>query len=128
MIRHVARLLTAIGIGHMLVGLILFRAPVAAILRDGVFDAVAPHVVRDGVTPYCDRLAAFWFLLMGPLLLMIARIAGHAAARRDGEMLAIVGWNLLAIGAVGVVAMPTSGFWSLLALGPLLVSARRSAS
>jgi hypothetical protein len=125
MTRLIGRLLIAIAVGHAIVGVILFRAPLAAILQDGLFDAVAPHVLRDGVAPYFDRLAAFWFLVMSPVLGMVARIAERAAVRRDGETLAIVGWNLLAIGTAGVIAMPASGFWTLIAIAPLLLSAGR---
>jgi len=36
----------------------------------------------------------------------------------------VIGWSLLAIGVVGVVAMPVSGFWILVALSLAMFAGR----
>lgn len=123
---HVGRLLMAIALGHAVVGVALFQAPLAAMLRDGLFDSVRPSLA-SGVPSSFDRAAAFWFLLFAPALFMLGQIVERAAARRDGPLLSLIGWHLLAIGLIGVVVIPISGFWTLLAVAPLLlVGARRA--
>ena len=64
----IGRVLMVIGIGHAVVGIALFHAPLAAMLRDGVFNSVEPRLVRDGIEAYVGRAAAFWFLLFSPAL------------------------------------------------------------
>jgi len=115
--RLIGRALIATGIGHTVVGLVLFREPLAAIWRDGV-----ANTIRDG---QYDREAAFWFLLFSPLCVLLGQLVDHATARRDRWLLALVGWNVLAIGAVGALMMPVSGFWILLVLAPLVLRVAR---
>jgi Family of unknown function (DUF6463) len=115
MIRIIERCLVVIGIGHSLLGLVLYRAPLAAIAGDGFVATVLPAHV--------DRQAAFWFVLFGPILVMLGQIVGRAARRDDAGIVRVVGLWLLAAGIVGVVMMPLSGFWTLIAVGILAVRA-----
>lgn len=121
--RLIGRLLIAAAIGHLLVGVMVFREPLVAIFADGFFNAI-PH---DRVSLRFDREAAFWFLLFSPALFMLAQITNRAVERRDAHILRIIGWNLLGMGVVGVGAMPISGFWILIVLAPLLFKAARQA-
>jgi len=114
--RHAGKLLIAIGVGHAIVGLVLFRQPLAAIVGDGVL-----NTVRDQL----DRQAAFWFLLMSPLCVALGQVVDRAIERGDQGTLGIVGWNLLAIGVVGAAMMPLSGFWFVIAVAPLVLRAER---
>jgi hypothetical protein len=102
------QLLKVTAVGHTLVGLVLFRAPLADIVGSGVLGSV-------GTQP--DRQAAFWFLLFSPVCYAL----GQIVERGDRRILAIVGWNLLLLGVVGAAMMPVSGFWILLALAPLVL-------
>ena len=108
-----ARLLALTGIGHTLVGLVLFRQPLRAILDDGIVNSIGQGQF--------DRGAAFWFLLFSPICLALAQIVSHAVARGDGRTLRIIGGYLLAMGVLGAAVMPISGFWILIAIAPLLL-------
>ena len=112
----VGTLLKATGIGHAVVGLILFYDPLAAILRDGFFNAVYPHF---------DREAAFWFMLFSPICFALGQVVDRAVERRDRRVLTLVGWYLLGMGIVGVLVLPISGFWILIALAALTFRAAR---
>jgi Family of unknown function (DUF6463) len=106
------RALMATGIGHALLGLVLFREPLAAIVREGI-----ANTIRDG---QYDREAALWFLLFSPLCFLLGQLVNHAIEHRDRRLFALVGWNLIAIGGVGALIAPVSGFWILLAIAPLV--------
>ncbi len=114
--RHVGELLMATGVLHTLVGLRAFRAPLAAIGRDGVVGAVAGDR---------DRQVAVWFLLCGLSLIQLGGLA-RWTRRRTGTLPASQGWALLGLGGLGALLMPRSGFWLLLPTATLtLVGARR---
>jgi hypothetical protein len=62
MTRWCGWLLIATGIGHAAVGLVLFRHPVADVLREGIVNTVRGQY---------DREAAFWFLLFSPVCVVL---------------------------------------------------------
>ena len=123
-----ARLLYVTGVGHVLVGLALFRQPLTAMWRDGVVNSIVSPLTPgaaslfDAIRPQFDREAAFWFVLFGPLLYMLGQVVQRAIDLPDGRMLRILGWDLLAFGIVGAAIMPVSGFWLLIAYAPLLLA------
>lgn len=102
MVEFVAYLLFAVGIGHMITGLRSYRAPLAAMLREGFINALRPHL---------ERRAAFWFILFSVIFFMAGQITLHAAKTGDTYLLKVIGWYFFAIGAIGVMAMPKSPFW-----------------
>jgi len=116
--RRIGRLLMATGIGHSLVGVIVFREALVGISSDGFLNAF---------WPYFDRLSAFWFLLFSPALFMLGQITNRAVERRDAYILRVVGGYLLGIAVVGVAALPISGFWFVLVLAMLVLKAARRA-
>ena len=116
--RLLGRALMLTGIGHALIGLILVRHPVAAMLREGI-----ANTVRDG---QFDREAAFWFLLFSPICFLLGQLVDHALERRDRWLCALVGWNLIVMGMVGALVMPVSGFWIVIAIAPLVLRAARA--
>jgi hypothetical protein len=105
-------LLTATAVAHTVVGVILYRRPLASIIGDGVLNAVDPHI---------DRRAAFWFLLFGPVLVMTGRLADSAVRRGDAATAGMVARNLLGVGIAGAAAMPLSGFWLLIGISALML-------
>ena len=116
--RLIGRLLIATALAHVVVGVAVYHRQLRAICDDGILNAVMPHY---------DRRAAFWFLLFAPALLMLGQITNRAVESGDARTLKVVAWNLLAIGVVGVVLMPISGFWALIALVPLFLRAASTA-
>jgi len=129
--RALGPLLIATGIGHFLVGIALFHEPLAAMLHDGLLNTISGKIETRTeawlpiVHPHYDREAAFWFLILSPVLVLLARISRHAAAHRDGPLITTIGRYLMGLGLVGVAVMPVSGFWVLLALGLLALRTAR---
>lgn len=97
-----AWILIVLGLGHTAVGGVLFKKPLADAVRAG-FVGQFEH--------YPDRRAAFWFMIFGPLLIMGGHLAIHAVKTADAGLLKIIGFYLLAVAAVGSLAMPQSPFW-----------------
>ena len=114
--RLIGRLLMATGIGHTLVGVVVFRDALAGVFHDGFLNAFWPHF---------DRLSAFWFLLFSPALFMLGQITNRAVERQDARTFRIVGGYLLGMGIVGVAALPISGFWIVIALASLILRIAR---
>ncbi len=112
MISFVGYVLIALGIGHTVTGIILFRPALAALLHDGFANAVLPHL---------DRRLAFWFIMFSVILFFLGQVTLYAAASNDTYLLKVVGWYVLGIGAVGATAMPKSPFWIALIVSPILL-------
>lgn len=93
-------LVTAIATLHCAVGVALAPAPLRAILEGGVVGAIEPHM---------DRIAIFWFMFFGLVMLLLGE------ALRLWESAATlpvsVGYGFGAMSLVGALAMPVSGFW-----------------
>ncbi|MCW5893403.1 MAG: hypothetical protein KIT14_23050 [bacterium] len=130
--KHLAgRLLLATAVGHAVVGVWLFHGPLAAMLHDGVVGSLVPRVVPDAsswlpaVVVPVERSAAFWFLLFTPVLALLAWLVDRAEDTGADWVLGGLGRGLVALGVAGVLIAPVSGFWLLLALGPLVLHARR---
>ncbi|MBI5255622.1 MAG: hypothetical protein HY855_03915 [Burkholderiales bacterium] len=106
--------LFALGIGHTVYGLVMFRQPLGEALAAGFVGQFMGHP---------PRITAFWFLIMGPLLMLAGQTAAHAAAGGDQALLRLVGGYLLVIALIGVAALPKSPFWAALFVAPWLVAA-----
>lgn len=109
-----AWILVALGVGHIVVGLVRFKKPLAETMRAGFVG----KFVGDR-----DRRTAFWYMIFGPFLVMGGHMAIHAANAADGELLKIIGFYLLAISAVGSLALPKSPFWAGLVSALILIGA-----
>lgn len=112
---HIAAwFLVFLGLGHIAYGLHKYRAPLRAAWAGG-------YIGQFGATE--ERRTAFWFLILGPLLVLAGHVALHAAAMGDLALLKIVGSYLLLTGVLGAAAFPNSPFWAALPAGPLLIAA-----
>jgi uncharacterized membrane protein YhaH (DUF805 family) len=113
--RWIGCYLIVLGVVHIVTGLILYRQPLADIVRSGVWNAVDPHF---------DRNTAFWFLVAGALFMLMGGLANSLESRRLHPPRA-VGYGLALLAMLGVILMPISGFWLL--LPPAAAMSRRSA-
>ena len=103
-----------LGIAHIVFGIARFKGPLAEAVVDGfVGQFKAPEV----------RRTAFWFLMCGPLLMLVGHIALHAVAVGDLALLRVIGTYALVSSVVGVAAFPRSPLWALFFLSPLLIAA-----
>ena len=108
--RSAGGLLIAIGVVHVLLG--LFEIDVLSdVAGDGVVNAIDPHE---------DRQVWFWYMTAGWLVLLVGQLA-RWIERRHGRLPAFLGWATLAIAVYGVVLMPVSGFWAILAVAVLML-------
>ena len=103
-------LVTGIAAVHCVAGVALAPAPLGAIFTNGVIGAIDPHV---------DRIAIFWFMFFGLLMLVL----GEALRvwESTATVPANVGYAFGALSLVGAIAMPVSGFWLGLVPAALIV-------
>lgn len=114
---YVGPAVLAIGVLHVLFVFATMRGPLAAIRRDGVFDAIGPNI---------DREAAFWSFWFGVLLATVGYLI-HRVASQGGTVPAVAGWVLVGLGVLGGILMPFGPFWIAIPLGLLmLVPSRRN--
>lgn len=111
-------LLIATGLLHLFIGLLFAPKPARATWDDGVLNAVDAHA---------DRENWFWYMISGWLLLLTGQLT-RWIERRTGAAPAFLGWHLLAIGVVGIVLMPVSGFWVFLPQAFLVLRRARRAA
>ncbi|NOK11629.1 DUF6463 family protein [Corallococcus exercitus] len=113
-------LLMLVGGIHSAIGLVLFREPLLAMARAGVFDSVG----RDDRA----RAVAFWFLAMGGALLLAGGLCRWLERELQRPPPPGFGWGLLALGLFCVVPMPVTGAWVLFPLGLGVLFQSRTAS
>jgi hypothetical protein len=111
-------LLMAIGVLDLLYVLVFHSRQLAAIARDGFFDAVE-------IGPaHLDREVAFWHLTFGITVLILGGLVRWTQSR-TGTLPAFLGWSLLALGFFGAVLVPVSGFWAIPPLAVLMLLTAR---
>ena len=99
-----------ISILHFIInGFVFFPKPLAEIARSGWWNAVSP----DPFNLNYEREAAFWCMMISPLLLILGMLCCWIQEQKL-TMPAFVGWILLAVTIISVVIMPVSGVWLLL--------------
>ena len=107
------------GLGDMAFVPVLFGEELAEMRSRGVLGTV---MFDERASP---KAAALWFASKGALLVALGQFArGHQ--RLTGTLPATPGWVLVALGAVGVITAPISGFWVYVGLGALWVSDSRA--
>lgn len=115
--RAAGRLLMAIGVIHTLFVVWMGRGPLLGVVQEGFFRALSPHH---------DRLEIFWSLCFGVMAFFLGQLISRSEAK-GVRTPAVLGWELLALGLLGAVLMPVSGWWLVMVVGALiLVDARRT--
>ncbi len=104
--RWIGRALAAIALLHCVYGAVHWRAPLAAMLADGLWNSLGDDPAR---------LAGFWFQVAGWILFLVAALADATERRGDGLPPAFT-WGLLASAIVGCVVFPRSAYWLVLAV------------
>ncbi|MEQ1571573.1 MAG: DUF6463 family protein [Myxococcota bacterium] len=91
--------LVAIGVLHNLVGLVLGSEPLLALAQDGWFGQVEGSM---------DRVAIFWFLWFGWMLMLLG---GAVRALEPGRVPTALTAGIAAMILGGCATIPVSGFW-----------------
>lgn len=99
----------AVALGHGTWGAIAYRDELREILRAGVADTVGDGIFQRAHARG-PRAAAFWFMMITPLLGMSGYLVERADRAGDGRALQMTGRAIGAVGALGVAVMPRSGF------------------
>ncbi len=102
-----------LGVGHIVFGVLRFQAPLLAALMDGFIGQFAVPEIRR---------SAFWFVMVGPLVMLVGHLAIRAVSLGDFKVLKVIGVYMLIFSAVGVAAFPASPLWAPLLLSPLLIA------
>ncbi|MBI1889460.1 MAG: hypothetical protein HYS18_02310 [Burkholderiales bacterium] len=113
MAKIIAWAMFILGIGHIVFGIVRFHGPLA--------DAVSAGFIGQFIEPEVRR-TAFWFLLCGPLIMLMGHLAIRAVAADDRAMLKIGGAYGFITSAIGVAAFPVSPLWAPLVLSLLLLA------
>lgn len=108
--------LQLIGVAHGCIGAVQYRGALTEIAEDNVVDTVPDHG---------ERATAFWFVAAAPMLWLTGRLLRSVEESDDRAAQRAAGGILAAVGAVGVAAMPASGFWAVGVVG--VSTLRRSA-
>lgn len=103
-------LLIATGVIHQVVGVIAGLGVGDDLGGRNLLLEVARLGVVDSIGADFARMAMFWFLLSGCLILMLGSLL-HQLERRDPPLPASIGWQLGALSIAGVLFIPASGFW-----------------
>lgn len=109
-----AWLLFALGVAHVVFGLVKFRVPLAEVVAAG-------FVAQFKITEL--RRSAFWFIIFGPLLMAAGHAAIHAVAVGDLALFRVIGRYALLISLVGLAAFPKSPFIAAFGVSLLLIAA-----
>ena len=94
---------------HFIGGFVFFPEPLAEIAWAGWWNAVSP----DPFNLNYEREAAFWFMMISPLLFILGMLCCWIEEQKL-IMPAFVGWILLFVTIIGIVILPVSGTWLLL--------------
>jgi Family of unknown function (DUF6463) len=106
--------LLALGVAHIVFGVVKFRQPLWQALSSGLVGQFAMPEVRR---------SAFWFVMFGLPLLLAGHVAVHAAGRGDLALMQLVARYVLASSVIGVMAFPRSPFLLSLIVAVMLVLA-----
>lgn len=102
------RWLIGVSILHTLFAAVAFGPVLSLVVERGVFNTAGDFNIA-GADPQVGVVV--WFVLFG-VLLFVTGLAVSALERVSPDPLPkSLGWSLLALGALGVILMPVSGFW-----------------
>lgn len=106
-----------LGIAHIVFGILRFKSPLS--------DAITAGFIGQFAEPELRR-TAFWFIMAGPLLVLLGHIAIRAVAADDHALLKVIGAYGLVAAVVGIAAFPKSPLWLLLVVSLALIYAGTS--
>ena len=105
--------LVVLGVLHVVMGLVRFRESFAAVWREGVIGKFK----KDDA-----RRVAFWFTIVGPLMIAVGHLGVRAVYAADFEVVRIIGIYLFVTSALGVIAFPKSPFSATLLISVVLLA------
>jgi hypothetical protein len=98
----IGRWLISVAVIHTVFAIAVSGRVLASIAQRGVFNTV-------GADPLIGEVV--WLVLFGVLLFACGLAVSALERASSGVLPKSIGWSLLVLTALGVVLMPTSGFW-----------------
>lgn len=114
--------LVLVGVCHVGLTPVLFPDATFSLVRGGIVDAV-----RSDPALATLRALPFWFATTGIGLVGLGAVV-TSVERRDARLPVSLPWVLAGIGGWGIVFLPRSPFWALVALGVVAGLRRRKAT
>ena len=108
--------LIATGIIHSIVGILVGKDYLWAIIKDGLFNAVGDDLYRG---------ISFWFLLVGVIIIVLGHTLHHYIKKEQKPAPRLLGYYLLGMAVIGCIAMPTSGFWLFIPQAIIILFSKR---
>jgi len=102
--RWIGRYLIVIGAFHAILTFVFFYEGLLSILNEGIWNAVSG---------YDDRALSFWFMAAGFFTIVLGILVDWVE-REYGRLPISLGYSLLVLALVIIVALPASGGWLLL--------------
>lgn len=107
-------LLTATGILHTLIALLLSKEAYAGMIRDGFVNSAIHDVNRE---------FALWFLVCGILLILWGQTLRYYIKKEQKPAPEFVGYSILLFAVIGCIIEPVSGFWLFLPQAVIIIHA-----
>ncbi|HTD04455.1 DUF6463 family protein [Undibacterium sp.] len=114
MVTATAWIIFFLGVIHCIAGVAMFKKPLAEAIQQGFVGKLRGSEGR----------LAFWFIIVGPLLMTIGQVAIYASVESNLFLLKLIGYYLASTSIIGVMAFPIArnGFWVLLVAAPILIA------
>lgn len=117
--RWIGRWLMGIALFHTVVAGLIFGKDLVEVARRGEFHTIGSNPTAG---------AAIWFFLFGALLFLCGLAIDALEQSSPRPLPKAIGWSLLALGLMGVMIMPLSGFWLAFPPAIALIAARSRTS
>jgi len=114
--KYSGTLLTATGILHTVIALIMGYEAFVEIYRNGIFNAVEGD---------CAREHSFWFLVCGIIIILFGNTLQYYIRKTRTPAPLSLGWVLLVISITGCVFEPVSGFWLFIPQAVIIIAANK---
>ena len=109
-------LLIATAILHILIAILVGKDIFMEMFRAGVINSVGDNMTRS---------TAFWFIVLGFPCFFLGHSLHYYNKMTQKPAPLFLGYYLLFFGIIGVLFMPTSGFWLFIPQGLIIIIAQR---
>lgn len=107
--------LSLTGVLHTCVAIINYGDKYKGMISDGLIRSLSD----------ADRALAFWFLVIGALLIIMGQTLSHYIKQTQQPLPLFLGYTLLVFSIVGCLIVPVSGFWLFIPQALIIMLAKR---
>lgn len=115
--RYSGFFLTATGVIHVVFALTAYWSSYSALFSDGLVNSLGEDLQKN---------LAFWFILVGVLLLMFGQSLQHYIKKEGMPAPLSLGYALLVFSVFGCFVVPASGFWLFIPQALIIILAKRT--